>query len=100
MHQNVKCQIEVFLGSSESTEGGNSNGTSTRAMEEWKALKISIKSANVPKWAQRSQASTWGLVGGKGDGVGKRVMKCDEAHEATQLRRSEQVSWNGQLYEM
>jgi hypothetical protein len=27
--------------------------------DEWKALKLSVKAANVPKWAQHSQESIW-----------------------------------------
>jgi hypothetical protein len=61
-----KNQIGVFLGSLESTEQGNSDSCSTSTAvppqgqrDEWKALKLSVKAANVPKWAQHSQESIW-----------------------------------------
>jgi hypothetical protein len=37
--------------------------------DKWKALKLRVKAANVPKWAQRSQGSTWesgGVIKGGG----------------------------------
>jgi hypothetical protein len=48
IHQNVLTnQIALFLGSMLSTERGNSNGTSRRANEGVKALKLSVKAENV-----------------------------------------------------
>jgi hypothetical protein len=44
--------------------------------EEWKALKLIIKAANVPKWAQRSQESIWEF-GKNGNGAGKGVMQIE-----------------------
>jgi hypothetical protein len=48
------------LGSSEGTKQRDFYGTSRRETEEWKALNLSVKAANLPKfakWAQRSQKS-------------------------------------------
>jgi hypothetical protein len=36
--------------------------------EEWKAFKLSVKAANVPKWAQGVQESIWELRGTMGCG--------------------------------
>jgi hypothetical protein len=49
--------------------------------EEWKAFKLSVKAANVPKWAQGVQDSIWELRGTMGDAAGKRVMKCEMCTE-------------------
>jgi hypothetical protein len=38
--------------------------------EEWKALKLSAKAANVPEWAQHSQETILELGGTMGDGNG------------------------------
>jgi hypothetical protein len=35
--------------------------------EEWKALKLGVKAANVPTWAQGSQESIWESRGKMGD---------------------------------
>jgi hypothetical protein len=53
-----KDQIGVFLGCSESTERGDSKGTEGQT-EEWEALKLSVKAANVPKCAHHGKESIW-----------------------------------------
>jgi hypothetical protein len=51
--------------------------------EVWKALKLSVKAENVPKWARCSQESFWQLggTGTMGDGAGKQVMTCEVCTE-------------------
>jgi hypothetical protein len=45
--------------------------------EEWKAFKLGVKAARVPKRAPRRQDSIWELGGTMRNGVGKRVMKWE-----------------------
>jgi hypothetical protein len=47
-------------------------------MEEWKALKIGVKAANVPTWAQRSQESMWelGVQWEMGQDSERRNVRC------------------------
>jgi hypothetical protein len=61
--------------------------------EEWKALKLSVKSANVPTWAQRSQEGVWTLGGTMGHGAGKQVIKCETRTENVK----EKSCWERQL---
>jgi hypothetical protein len=75
-----KCQIcQSALGLHRNCRiiiSGNSNITSRRQTEKWKALKPRVE-ANVPRWAQRSQESIWEFGGKVGDRAGKRVMECE-----------------------
>jgi hypothetical protein len=52
--------------------------------EEWKAFKLSVKAANVPKWAQCRQDSILELGGTMRNGVGKRVIKWEMCTERTE----------------
>jgi hypothetical protein len=58
--------------------------------DECKALKLGVKAANVPKWAQRSQESIRELGGTMGDEAGKRVLKYEmrEYEMCTEMNRA------------
>jgi hypothetical protein len=50
--------------------------------QEWKALKLSVKAANVPQWPQSSQENIWLLGDAMGDGAEKQAMKCEMCTES------------------
>jgi hypothetical protein len=58
--------------------------------DECKALKLSVKAANAPKWAQPSQVSIRELGGTMEDGAGKRVLKYEmrEYEMGTEMNRA------------
>jgi hypothetical protein len=77
MHQKVKIlRLKCFRALRKVQNEAIPKVFSKGHAEEWKALDLIFKAANVPKCAQRSQESMLGLGGTKGDGAGKRVMKC------------------------
>jgi trehalose-6-phosphate synthase len=61
--------------------------------EKWKALKPHVKTANVQRWAQCSQGSTWESGGEVGDGSEKRVMECESCREHDKQGRGWERQW-------
>jgi hypothetical protein len=59
MHLKVECRFEVILGSSETTEQGNSNGTSRRVNGEvegrvqWLEQAVAVKVAEAQNMARQ-----------------------------------------------
>jgi hypothetical protein len=45
--------------------------------EKVEALKLGVKAANVPEWAQRNEESIWESGGTLGDGAEKQGMGCN-----------------------
>jgi hypothetical protein len=82
MHKKVRIlRLECFRAVRKGQNEAISKVLPKGHAEEWKALDLIFKAANVPKCAQRSQESMLGLGGTKGDGAGKRVMKCEMCTE-------------------
>jgi hypothetical protein len=62
-----------------------------------KALKPRVKAVNVPKWAQRSQASKLESGGEVRDGAGKRVMGCEMCTDLDMEGRGWERQWQLRL---
>jgi hypothetical protein len=61
--------------------------------DKWKELKPRVKAENVPKWAQRSQESTWESWWEVRDGAGKRVMEREMCIENDKEGRGWERQW-------
>jgi hypothetical protein len=82
MHHKVKhVRLECFWASWKVHNKAVPTILSEGQMEEWKALKFSVKVPHVPNWAQRSQESTWDIGGGNGRWGRKASDECEMCTE-------------------
>jgi hypothetical protein len=78
MHQvSQTCQIGLFLGSLESTERGDSNGTSRKANGGMEGAQTQCQGSKWAKIGTPWSGKHMGMWGEVADGAGKRVMKCE-----------------------